>query len=148
MLNIRELPGQSRLDGHGVGGECVGTGTGGGDVSVQGEETGIEDGNVVDVAGLVFPPGSLTMADEVASRYDGRENATTAFKEDLSELCVQVLCPVGEEMQRLLRDEEHLLQVLGEGERMARGVAAETLDDVRDRLGLAPVASIPGRLGR
>ena len=92
------------------------------------------------MAGLVFPEGRMTSAEEVSRRFDGREGATTAFKEELAELCVAVLGPIGGEMGRLLEDEEHLLGVLSGGEQRARRIAAGTVDDVRERLGLAPVA--------
>jgi len=71
-------------------------------MDLSGMDASDSDATVVDVRHVVFPKGSITTAEAVAEEFNGR--ATTDFKEELAQLCVETICPIGDEMKRLLED--------------------------------------------
>jgi tryptophanyl-tRNA synthetase len=58
------------------------------------------------------------------------------FKKDLAELTVATFAPIREKTQRILADEAGLDLVLAAGAARARQVAGQTMDTVRERIGL------------
>ena len=71
---------------------------------------------------------------DVCKQFDGAR--FSMFKEDLTELAVSVLGPIGDEMARMMRDPVYLDGVLSAGSARARAIAAPILDDVYDIVGL------------
>ena len=60
----------------------------------------------------------------------------SAFKPALAELAVAKLAPIAAEMKRLTSDPAHIDAVLAEGSDRAHAIAAETMNAVKDILGL------------
>ncbi len=59
----------------------------------------------------------------------------SAFKQSLTELAVSRLGPVGEEMKRLMADQDHVDAVLKQGAGKARALAGPILEEVYDIVG-------------
>jgi tryptophanyl-tRNA synthetase len=68
------------------------------------------------------------------ARYDGAGYG--GFKKDLAEVVVAALAPIREQARRLMADEAGLDRVLAHGAARARRIAAQTMDAVRERIGL------------
>lgn len=62
------------------------------------------------------------------------------FKKDLGELVVDTFAPIRERTAKILADSDSLDAVLLDGARRARKIARETMETVRERGGLPPVA--------
>ena len=73
---------------------------------------------------------------ELEDEYAGRGYGD--FKSDLAELVVEVVTPFRERTLELLEDRAELDGVLRRGAKQAREVAARTLAEVYDRVGLVP----------
>jgi len=58
------------------------------------------------------------------------------FKKDLAELVVASFTPIREKTERILADEAGLDRILAAGAARAHQVAAQTMDTVRERMGL------------
>jgi tryptophanyl-tRNA synthetase len=71
---------------------------------------------------------------EVEARYAG--SGYGAFKRELAELVVSSLAPIRERTEKMLADEAELDRLLAEGASRASAVAAPTMTQVRDRIGL------------
>ena len=71
-----------------------------------------------------------------ASRYGD-------FKVAVGEAVVDYLAPVRERYTQLREDEPELERILGRGAERARAMAAETLADVRERMGVGPASVGP-----
>ena len=71
---------------------------------------------------------------DVCIQFDGAQ--FSKFKEDLTELAVSVLRPIGDEMARMMNDPDYLDGVLSTGSASAQAIAAPILDDVYDIDGL------------
>jgi tryptophanyl-tRNA synthetase len=59
----------------------------------------------------------------------------SVFKPALIDLLVAKICPVGEEMKRLMQDPVHVDSVLGDGSARAQAIAADTMKAVKDVVG-------------
>ncbi|TDD30695.1 tryptophan--tRNA ligase [Actinomadura sp. KC06] len=70
---------------------------------------------------------------ELEQRYAG--SGYGQFKKDLAQLVVDTFTPIRERTLKLLDDEQQLDRVLALGAERASGVAARTMDTVRDRVG-------------
>src|SRR5437763_1282014 len=75
--------------------------------------------------------------DEVEREFDG--SGYGAFKQAVAEEVVEYLTPVRERYTELRADERALERTLAEGAEKARQIAAETLTDVREAMGVGPV---------
>ena len=84
--------------------------------------TGIS--NLVDIASAL----SGQSVDEVC--WSCRQFDTVAFKNFVSDIVIERLRPVSNEITRLLEDTSYLSQVLSEGSRKATDIAASTYADV------------------
>ena len=71
--------------------------------------------------------------EQVCSQFDGAQ--FSQFKDELTELAVAVLGPIGEEMARLMGDPGYLDGVLKSGSERARAIAQPILDEVFDVVG-------------
>ncbi|HET8976833.1 MAG TPA: tryptophan--tRNA ligase [Solirubrobacteraceae bacterium] len=68
-----------------------------------------------------------------------------AFKQAVAEAVVEYLAPVRERFEEIRGDEAELERVLAVGAEKARAIASETLADVREAMGVGPVAVRTGR---
>jgi tryptophanyl-tRNA synthetase len=75
-----------------------------------------------------------TAAPELEAAYDGKGYGD--FKADVAEAVVELLAPVRARYAELVADEAGLDEVLADGAARAGEVAARTMADVRDRVGL------------
>ena len=57
------------------------------------------------------------------------------FKNQLSEIIISVVCPIGKEMNKLKKDKSYLLKVLKDGSNKARVIAEKNLKDIREIVG-------------
>ena len=57
-------------------------------------------------------------------------------KNKLADLLVQEICPVGKEIDRLMKDKAYLLEVLKKGSEKASIKAEENLKNIREKVGL------------
>jgi tryptophanyl-tRNA synthetase len=71
--------------------------------------------------------------DSVLARIGGMQ--FSAFKQELTDLAVAVLGPVGSEMQRLLADSTYIDGVLCDGATRARAISAPIMREVHEILG-------------
>jgi tryptophanyl-tRNA synthetase len=74
-----------------------------------------------------------TTPTDVLKEFGGAQ--FSVFKPALIDLLVSKLCPVGEEMKRLMQDPVHVDSVLGDGSVRAQAIAAETMKAVKDIVG-------------
>ena len=57
-------------------------------------------------------------------------------KNKLAEILVSEICPVGKEINKLMKDKPYLLEILKKGTEMANIKAEENLKNIRDKVGL------------
>jgi tryptophanyl-tRNA synthetase len=76
-----------------------------------------------------------TIAD-LESAYDGKGYGD--LKKDLAEVVVTALLPIQDATRRYLDDPDTLDDILADGAKRARAVAAQTIATVRDRVGFLP----------
>ena len=76
--------------------------------------------------------------ERIEREFEGQGYGT--FKSAVAEAVVEYLRPVRERYEQLRPDEAALEAALGEGAERARGLAAETLADVRRAMGVGPPA--------
>jgi tryptophanyl-tRNA synthetase len=75
--------------------------------------------------------------DAVEREFDGAGYG--AFKQAVADAVIEYLAPVRERYEELRSDEAGLERTLAEGAAKAAGIAADTLADVRDAMGVGPV---------
>ncbi|MFZ0974324.1 MAG: tryptophan--tRNA ligase [Solirubrobacteraceae bacterium] len=78
-----------------------------------------------------------TAPEEIEQTFDG--SGYGAFKRAVGEAVVEYLAPVRERYQELRADEPALERILGEGADKAHAIAADTVLDVRQAMGVGPV---------
>jgi tryptophanyl-tRNA synthetase len=78
-----------------------------------------------------------TTPEAVEKEYAGAEGYA-GFKEDVGQAVVGYLAPVRERYEELRADQDGLERSLDQGAHKARGIASETVSEVRQRLGLGP----------
>ena len=71
---------------------------------------------------------------EILAEFGGRQ--FSEFKPAMAELAVEKLAPVSGEMRRLLAAPDHIDAVLKDGGERAGAIAATTMNDVKDIIGL------------
>jgi tryptophanyl-tRNA synthetase len=77
--------------------------------------------------------------EEVEQTFDG--SGYGAFKQAVGDAVVEFLAPVRERYQELRADEPALERIMADGAEKAHAIAADTLLDVRDAMGVGPVRS-------
>ncbi len=89
--------------------------------------------NLIDILAAVRgnPP------EQVESEFDG--SGYGALKQAVAEAVVEYLAPVRERYHELRADSHGLERTLGQGAEKARAIAADTLRDVRQAMGVGPV---------
>jgi tryptophanyl-tRNA synthetase len=73
-------------------------------------------------------------AQSIEQEFEGQQYG--AFKGAVAEAVVDYLAPVRERYEELRSDEAELLRILRDGADRARAIAAETMVDVRERMGV------------
>jgi tryptophanyl-tRNA synthetase len=70
---------------------------------------------------------------ELLSKYAGQNFSN--FKSDLSDALIEKVCPIGNEVTKLMQDKKYLKQIMYEGAMKAREKSAIVLEDVYDIIG-------------
>jgi tryptophanyl-tRNA synthetase len=78
-----------------------------------------------------------TAPEEIEREFDG--SGYGAFKRAVADAVAEYLAPVRERYQALRADEQRLELILAEGADKARAIAASTMVDVREVMGVGPV---------
>jgi tryptophanyl-tRNA synthetase len=98
------------------------------------EEKGFEHRPEADnLVGIYTALAGTTRAD-VLREFGGAQFST--FKAALVDLAVARLAPIGGELKRLMQDPAYIDSVLADGSQRARAVAAQTMNSVKDIVGL------------
>ena len=71
---------------------------------------------------------------QVLKEFGGKNFST--FKSKLSELLVDKICPIGNEMRKLLKDKSYLNRILEKGSKRADLIAKNNLKEVYEVIGL------------
>ena len=71
---------------------------------------------------------------EVLNEFGGKNFST--FKSKLSESVVEKICPIGKEINKLLKDENYLYEILKKGTKKANLIANTHLKEIYDIIGL------------
>ena len=71
---------------------------------------------------------------EVLKEFGGKNFST--FKSKLSELAIEKICPIGNEIKKLLQDKKNLYKILQEGSKRADLLAKDNLKEVYEIIGL------------
>jgi len=82
----------------------------------------------------IFAALSGASADEVLRTHGGAQ--FSSFKQDLVNLAVEKMGPIGAEMQKLMDDTAHIDAILGDGAARAREIAAPVYAEVKKIAGL------------
>jgi len=72
--------------------------------------------------------------EKVLKEFGGKNFST--FKSKLSESIIERICPIGEEMQKLLKDKGYLEKILKQGTKRADLIAKNNLKEIYDIIGL------------
>jgi tryptophanyl-tRNA synthetase len=88
--------------------------------------------NLIDILAVIRGTGP----DAIEAEFEGRQYG--AFKEAVAEAVVDYLRPVRERYEQLRQDEAALEAALAGGADRGRGLASETLADVRRAMGVGP----------
>jgi len=72
--------------------------------------------------------------DKVLKEFGGKNFST--FKSKLSESLIERICPIGEEMKKLLKDKNYLNEILKKGSKKADLIAKNNLEEVYEIIGL------------
>jgi tryptophanyl-tRNA synthetase len=107
-------------------------------------DSGTEVARGPDKAGIsnlieIFAAVRGVTPEEVEREFDGAGYG--AFKQAVADAVVEYLAPVRERYRELRGDEPGLERTLAEGAEKARSIAAPTLADVRQAMGVGPVRS-------
>ena len=73
----------------------------------------------------------------IEREFDGQGYG--AFKGAVAEALVELLGPIGERYRELRPDEEGIERILGHGAEQARAIAAGTMAEVREAMGIGPI---------
>ena len=82
----------------------------------------------------IYSEISKTNLDKTLREMAGKEYSYV--KNKLADLLVQEICPVGKEIDRLMKDKAYLLEVLKKGSEKASIKAEENLKNIREKVGL------------
>jgi len=98
--------------------------------------------NKAGVSNLLTIYSALTQTpiNEIEARYEGKGYGH--LKVDLADIVVDFLTPLRENTQHWLESPEKLDEVLGEGAARADVIASETMERIRDKMGLLPARNL------
>jgi tryptophanyl-tRNA synthetase len=98
------------------------------------EEKGLDNRPEADnLVGIYTALAGSTRA-QVLREFGGAQFST--FKTALVDIAVARLAPIGGELKRLMQDQAYIDSVLADGSQRARAIAAETMNSVKDIVGL------------
>ncbi len=89
--------------------------------------------NLIDILAAVRG----TSPDQVEREFDG--SGYGAFKQAVADAVVDYLAPVRERYNGVRADEQRLERIFADGAEKARAIASDTLNDVRQAMGVGPV---------
>ncbi|MBM3468187.1 MAG: tryptophan--tRNA ligase [Alphaproteobacteria bacterium] len=98
--------------------------------TAKGLETRPEARNLVSIYAAL----SGQTADQICQKFAGNNFST--FKEDITNLLIEHILPIGQEIQRLLKEGKHLESILKTGAERANLLANKHMNDVREAVGL------------
>ena len=75
-----------------------------------------------------------TKVDKVLKEFGGKNFST--FKSKLSESLIERICPIGNEIRKLLQDQSYLNEILEKGSKKADLIAKSNLKEIYDIIGL------------
>ena len=82
----------------------------------------------------IYSELSNTNLDKLINEMSGKEYSVV--KNDLADLLISQICPVGKEIEKLMEDETYLLKILKNGAEKAQLKAEENLKKIREKVGL------------
>ena len=82
----------------------------------------------------IYSELSKISLDKVLKEMSGKEYSF--LKNNLADLLISEICPIGKEIKKLMGDKTHLTGILKKGTEKARIIAEENLKNVRDKVGL------------
>jgi len=82
----------------------------------------------------IYSEVSKNSLEKVISEMSGKEYSY--LKNELTELLVEEITPVGKQIKKLLEDKSHLEQTLRKGREKANIIAEENLKNIREKVGL------------
>jgi len=88
-----------------------------------------------DLANLIHIFASVTGRSPRAIAEEHKASDKVAFKAALVQALIERLCPIGNEIERLLNDTTHIKSVLKRGEEAAKEVASKNLASIRQIMG-------------
>jgi len=71
--------------------------------------------------------------EKVISEFEGKN--FSYLKDNLSDLIIEKICPIGNEIKKLLKDKKYLLGVLKDGNQRANSIAKIKLREIYDKIG-------------
>ncbi len=89
-----------------------------------------------EVSNLINIHSSLseTPRDKIINLYQGKNFSD--FKNDLTDILIQNIVPIGNEMRKLMNDQNYLIEILKQGSSKAYDKAKNTINEVYDIVGL------------
>ena len=101
---------------------------------IPSEAKGLE--NRFEAANLISIYSSINnrSIDQVLKEYGGKNFST--FKSKLSESLIERICPIGNEMKKLLKDSNYLNEILKKGSKKAGLIAKNNLKEIYEIIGL------------
>jgi tryptophanyl-tRNA synthetase len=82
----------------------------------------------------IYSELSKISLDKVLKEMSGKEYSF--LKNNLADLLISEICPIGKEIKKLMGDKTYLTGILKKGTEKARIIAEENLKNVRDKVGL------------
>ena len=82
----------------------------------------------------IYADISKVNLEKVLSEMSGKDYSVA--KKKLTDLLISEICPVGKEIDKLLKDETYLLEILKKGTEKARIKSEENLKNIREKIGL------------
>ena len=75
-----------------------------------------------------------TSIEKVINEMSGKQYSY--LKSKLAELLIKEICPVGKEIERLMKEKPFLIDTLKKGTEKAKIIAEENLKNIREKVGL------------
>lgn len=82
----------------------------------------------------VLDPGGRSIQD-LTKEFEHEDTLT--FKNALTEILIETICPIGEEIKKLQSDVAYIDQVLEEGGQRARHIADANIAQIKNHMGLS-----------
>ena len=86
----------------------------------------------------IYQSVSGSSLDNVLKDFGGKN--FSFLKEKLTELLIDKICPIGDEIKKLLKDQKYLKSVLKEGNLKANTIASNKLNKIYNKIGILNVS--------